>query len=398
MKHKIVIVLMFFFATNIFSQENKYLLSKQAYEKANYSEALSYLEKFITKYPKNKKALSLKNEILFKNRNYADAKKNILELNKNQNKDYYLLLARAWAGLNNKNAAIANLKLYMQTRHKKSEEIIKSYVEFDILTKNSEWVNIWKKDMYSRRERLLNNAIYAYSIKNYSEAQIYLNEYLNKYKQTANAYYINAKINFIKGNYKIASVDFKKAINLTSNNHKINLDYAICLINIGKNKKALQILNVIIKNDNTEIESYYHRANIFFIQNKLEDAQNDIEYYLQYYHRKENAIYLSAKIDYKYGNYLTAIPKFSSLIKQKPNNPDYFIARADSYIKTKTYHYAINDYSMALDLNPKMADVYFKKANAHLKLGETKQACVNWNYSYKLGNNQCTKFIYKYCK
>ena len=67
-------------------------------------------------------------------------------------------------------------------------------------------------------------------------------------------------------------------------------------------------------------------------------------------------------------------------------------------MKTETFRFAIYDYSMALDLNPRLSDVFFKKGNAHLKINEIKQACANWNYSYKLGNNQCTKLIYKYCK
>ena len=398
MKNTILILMFIFISINIFSQENKYLLSKIAYEKANYIESLSYLDMFVEKYPENKKALFLKIDVLFKTKKYDDAKTNILKLNKHKDKDYYLLLARAWAGLNKKKESIDNLKLYIQTRYKKSEAIIKSYKEFDILIKNSEWIGIWKKDIYSQRERLLNNAKYAFSIKNFSEANIYLDKYLLKYKKSAEAYFLNAEISAAKNEYKNALINYSKAIDLEENSNEINLAYAVCLIELKKGKKALQVLNKIIENDSTEINAFYQRAKLNLLINKLEKAQEDIDFYLKYYSENEKAIYLSAEIDFAANDFLSAIPKFGKLIKQNPAKEEYFIGRANSYMKTKTYKYAINDYSMALDLNPKLANVYFKKANAHKELGEIKEACASWNYSYKLGNNKCSKLIYKYCK
>jgi len=400
MKTKVIMIIIIVFFTNIimYSQKNKYLLSKIAYEKADFTKSFEHINNFIVEYPKNEKALSLKIDILFKLNNYTEVKENILLLNKYKNKDYYLLLSRAYAGLSNQKKTLENFKLYMKTRFKKSEAIIKSYKEFDILLKNKDWVNIWKKDMYSNREKLINNAEYAFNIKNYPEAEVYIDKYLLKYKKSEKAYYMKALINFKNKDYKNALKNYEKAINIESNSNKINLAYATCLIELKKTKKAFKTLNKIIETDSSEIDAFFQRAKLALITNNIENAQDDIDYYIQYYPENEGAIFLSAQIDFKAGDFLSAIPKYGKLIKQNPAKEEYFIGRANAYIKTETYRYAINDYSMALDLNPKLSKIYYKKANAHLKLGETKQACTNWNYSYKLGNNQCTKLIYRYCK
>ena len=201
-----------------------------------------------------------------------------------------------------------------------------------------------------------------------------------------------------KKNYKKALNNFERALNLKTDDNKVNLAYAACLIELKKTKKSLLILNKIIETDSTEIEAFYHRAKLAFLTNNLENAQNDINFYLQYYPDNENVNYLAAQIDFKAGDFLSAIPKYGKLIKINPAKEEYFIGRANAYMKTETYRYAIKDYSMALDLNPRLSEIYYQKANAHFKLGEKKQACTNWNYAYKYGNNQCTKLIYKYCK
>lgn len=78
--------------------------------------------------------------------------------------------------------------------------------------------------------------------------------------------------------------------------------------------------------------------------------------------------------------------------------PDYFIGRANSYMATKTYKYAIKDYSMALDLDPKNVDVYKKKAQAHKLAGEMKKACAEWSHAAKLGDIESQDNLKKYCR
>ena len=391
-------LVVFLLNTTVFSQTNKYLLSKIAYEKADYSKSLKHISTYMSGLSDDSKAILLKVDILFKLGIYKDIEENILRLTKHKNRDYYLLLSRTWAGLDNQKKSTEYLNLYMKTRYKKSEAVIKSYKEFDILIKNEEWVSLWQKDWYSKWEKMINNAEYAISIKSYSEAETILDELLLKYSRSYKAFYMRAIVWNEKKNYKKALKNFESALNLKKDDNIVNLAYSACLIELKKTKKALPILNKIIETDSTEIDAFYYRAKLSLLTNNLENAQEDIDFCLKYYPDSENINYLAAQIDFKAGDFLSAIPKYGKLIKTNPAKKEYFIGRANCYMKTETYRYAINDYSMALDLNPKLPEIYYQKANAHLKLGEKKQACTNWNYSYKLGNNQCTKLIYKYCK
>ncbi|MBN1251753.1 MAG: tetratricopeptide repeat protein [Bacteroidales bacterium] len=395
-KISILFLIIFYSVNSLNAQTDNYLLSKISYQKKDYPKSLEYINAYLNQYPNSENAILLNINILFQIKDYNKAIDNILKISRNN--DYYLMLARAFSGINNTSKAVENMDLYLKTRNKKSEAEIKSFKEFDILFKNEAWVNLWKKDWYQKKEKILNDAEYAYSLKNYDEAENIINELLDKYNKSYKAFYIRGLINFNKKNLKQALSDFESAINLNKKDINLNLDYALCLVELNKTKKAFEIYEDILKNDSTELKAFYGRAKLGLATNNLANAQSDIEYYLQYYPDNEDVNYLAAQIDFKAGDFLSAIPKFGKLIKINPAKEEYFIGRANCYMKTETYKYAIFDYSMALDLNPKLSEVYYQKANAHYKIGQIEQACANWNYSYRYGNTECTKLIYKHCK
>jgi predicted Zn-dependent protease len=150
--------------------------------------------------------------------------------------------------------------------------------------------------------------------------------------------------------------------------------------------------------DSLIISAWLLRAEINFELANDEDASTELSKYLQYYPDNTIAQYLNAQINARRGDLLNAIAEFGRLIKLNPANPDYFIGRADAYFKTKTYTYAIKDYAMALDLDPKNIEVYKMKAKAHQLAGDLKGACINWQHAVRLGDIESRGFLQKYCK
>ena len=69
----------------------------------------------------------------------------------------------------------------------------------------------------------------------------------------------------------------------------------------------------------------------------------------------------------------------------------------ESYINTSTWEFAISDYSMALDLDPRNAEVYFNKGFALLKTGNRDDACRDYRMALKYGNKKASAEINKNC-
>ena len=80
------------------------------------------------------------------------------------------------------------------------------------------------------------------------------------------------------------------------------------------------------------------------------------------------------------------------------SNPDFFIGRGKTYLSTRTYTYARNDFSMALDLDPGNPQTYLDKGIAELNLGNSKAACYAFKRAYDLGLYKAGEYLEKYCK
>ena len=96
--------------------------------------------------------------------------------------------------------------------------------------------------------------------------------------------------------------------------------------------------------------------------------------------------------------YIKALEYFNKNLEINTSKPEYFIARANTYLRTSTYKYAANDYSMALDLDPTNEQVYFNRGIARLKMGKIKDACYDWKQALKYGHPEAQEYLSKYCQ
>ena len=62
------------------------------------------------------------------------------------------------------------------------------------------------------------------------------------------------------------------------------------------------------------------------------------------------------------------------------------------------YEKAIDDFSMALDLNPKIAQTYLSRGIARLNTNDSEGACRDFNKSFSLGNRAAYEWIQKNCR
>jgi tetratricopeptide (TPR) repeat protein len=209
---------------------------------------------------------------------------------------------------------------------------------------------------------------------------------------------MKAQISASHDNYKDAFNYIDKAVSLSHNNEKYLKARAGIEYYLKKYNKALTDYNFVLQKDSLDLQVYFQRAQVYSALGLHDKALNDIEKYLLYYPEDETALLRYAKILTAGKDYLTAIRTYGKLIEKYPDKSEYLKLRADTYMKTHTYNYAIKDYSMALDLYPRDADIYYQKGMAHFHLKQMHEACAAWKRAQKYGNNKCDRLLYRYCK
>ena len=69
----------------------------------------------------------------------------------------------------------------------------------------------------------------------------------------------------------------------------------------------------------------------------------------------------------------------------------------NSYLLSKSWDYAAQDYSMSLDLAPGNPDTWLKKGIALVNSGKTEDACHDFRQALSLGSKRATEYISRYC-
>jgi tetratricopeptide (TPR) repeat protein len=398
---KILIILTLIFHGMAFngiqSQENSFLKAKAAFEKSEFKLASNLLGIHLEMYPKHQEARILRAKSNINISNFQEVLDDLTQLKVSGNFDILLLQARAYAGLGNTKQAVEKLNNYLNTGNKISDKIIKSFPEFNLMKNSAEWNDLWKKAAYSEKEKIFIDASYALTSGRLDEAADRFDTYLEKYKTNAEAYYLRAKLYYDKMEYKNALNYFESAINLNPS-AEYKLGKANTLLKLKKEKNALELYNSIIKEDSLAINAYLGRSQVQMLLRKNNEALQDISIFRKYYPENHEALFTESTIKNNSGDFLGAIGGFGILIKSDPSKPEYFIGRADAYTATKTYQYAIKDYSMALDLEPKNIDVYKKKARASRLSGDMKAACTDWGHAARLGDVESMGLLQRYCK
>ena len=71
--------------------------------------------------------------------------------------------------------------------------------------------------------------------------------------------------------------------------------------------------------------------------------------------------------------------------------------RANSYFVSKSWDWAIKDYSMSLDLSPANPDVWLNKGIALLNTNRVDDACHDLKKALSLGNKRASEYISRNC-
>ncbi len=191
-----------------------------------------------------------------------------------------------------------------------------------------------------------------------------------RYKETAENYFVFARVNENLGKLDEAAESYLKAI---EKNDKYN-DAAIRLADLYRNQKkynlATSYINRAIRQDANSIDAYFVRAAIYFDQLQYQSAINDVSTILGLKPNDAAIYFQRGKYYQAFTQYTNAILDFNKVISMQPENAKAYYERAYSYEQIMQYKEAIKDYEMLAKMSKYDVAAQELLANAKARLFE----------------------------
>jgi predicted Zn-dependent protease len=380
------------------SDEN-FLKGKAFHQIQKNDSALYYLSLSIESEKDNTKALYLRGLIYLSQNENEKALQDFLKCEETQKSMASFQLAKTYVRLGDIPNALMYLDMNLKSTNKISEKDIFMDNDFSSLELNEEWKKFWNNSNYfTGNDATLTEADYLIKTKKYAEAADLLSEELKGGYRKSPLYAKRAEVYFATNNYRLALSDITAAIDGDRRNAELYKKRADIEMMMGKYATAVEDYNLSLKYNPDQFGVYLKRAQAFSKNDNYEGAIYDILFYQKYFPDDAEAFYLAGNIHKEEGKYFDALKNYNECLKRDQSKAEYFLGRGESFMATRTYRYAYNDFSMTLDLDPENSYAYFLKGKAALQLGDKEGACFSFKKAYQYGYYEAQELIDKNCK
>jgi len=227
------------------------------------------------------------------------------------------------------------------------------------------------------------------------QALFLLDEIISRKWEVADAHHLKSILLYDKGDFQGS----KKEINLAIAIKKTKADYYNHRIKVLNELRDYELASLdvdkLIRLDSYNIDHYITKAELLFKTENFEEAQSLTASILEVLPDSPEVLYLSSKSSYMNQEYTQALKQINQAFEYK-SNKEYFELRGDIYLATKTYRFAIQDYSMYLDIDPRSGDIYTKKGLARFYAGDKKGAISDWQKAKRYGSYEAIQLLEKY--
>ncbi len=395
-------IILIFLATISFlgvSQEKNDLYFKaEAYEKqANYQEAVLFYNKFIELDSTQFNIYLKRADNYFQLSEFQQSLKDYKKAENLNAVEGTYGIARCYAMLGEKQKMFESLENHLKQKEKQSQASIKLDTVFEKYHETIEWKSLWMKDWYSQTEMTIFDAEYLMSKALYVDAIEILDAFLEKSKRNHYAFYLRAMASKALGNNKGSISDLTLALAISKKNDLYFFERANLYLLDKKFKKALEDYNSAIAFNSLRIDYYFNRMIAQYNLNEYDKALDDVNLYLKYYPVNDLANYYCGLIYFAQEDMHKALEYVNYALHTNTGNADYFLLRGNAYYLTSSYELADKDFSMVLDLNPKVAEAYFFRAMCRFELGNNDGACSDWEKAFNLHYIDADEYLRKHC-
>ncbi len=401
MQKKTILLLLFSFIFSFsYSQEeaNYYMQALADINFKRYENAEKILNNLISENNRDSKLYIALANCYYKQKKYVKSAELYKLAMKQKNKIASYHIAECYSQLYDADKAVEYLKIYLKSNDKKFKSEIKLNPNFLNIENSKAWINLWKTKHYSGYEKKLSDAKFSISKQDYAEAFDILDLLIIQNRKRHKAHELRGDLLLLTKEYKNAGESYAIASEIKKHNFNYKKKAANAFFLSKKYKKAYKFCISAISENPYDAETYLLKSKIEIKQKNFNNAESSINKFLKYYPDNGEALNLAGKISFKKNEYIDALEKYSSCLKNDTSKPEYFINRADVYTAVSMFDNAEKDLSMALDLNPKQPEVYYKRAIAKLKAHKTREACSDFKKAYNQGYYDASIYLMKYCK
>jgi len=306
-------------------------------------------------------------------------------------------LARIYALKGDAATAVYHLELCLGSEYRRSEKEIMLDPSFTPVENRQEWRQLWRKDIYSAVEKGIAEIEYSLSTGNISDAKALLTNLSGAYPGNEALAFQRAQVSLNEKKYPETLKTLDGLLANEPGNEKYLRLLALAQEASGNPAGASSTYTRLISSGTSVSELLLLRAESFRKTGETDKALADVEKFLDIYPGDKAALSRAGRLSAASGDNLKALTYFSENLRLHPNDAECYIDRANSYFVSKSWAFAVKDYSMALDLQPLNPDAWLNMGIVRLSMGNKDDACFDFRKAFGQGNKKAAEYLSKNC-
>ena len=246
----------------------------------------------------------------------------------------------------------------------------------------------------------------------------------------AEAYNNRGCIKFIQKDYTAAMVDLTKAITLNPDDAEVYRGRGFLKYSMEDFAGAITDYTKAIELNPDYADAYQNRGFAKFSLEDHDGAYADLTKAKTLNENEANKLFFEGYEKGCSNNYSESIADYTMAITLNPDHAEAYFCRGiakdelqdhkgaiDDFTvaitlreglgpyynrgiakaKLLDYNGAIADYTIAITMEPNDSNIYYSRGNAKYNIGQTTDACIDWQKAAELGNSAASEIIKKYC-
>ena len=302
------------------------------------------------------------------------------------------ILARAFALSGHTDTAIQYLEKHLKSRFKRPRHEILLDSAFASIEETADWKALWRQTWYSEAENLEFEVAYLRRSADYVAALEKIGEGISENPRWDEFYAEKGHILFLMGNYQDAIRAYSQAIQI-SGTAAYYQGRAEAFIQQEKYTEGIKDLERTLRLQPEKLNLYKRLSLLNQSAGNYPEATENILQYLEYFPASAEVHFICGEIYFEDRDYLKALGCFNRCLALDKGEARYFEARGKTYLNMDTYAYALKDFTMALDLDPYNARIWYMKGLCRLKLQNKDGARSDLEKAARYGSVEASQLL-----
>ena len=301
------------------------------------------------------------------------------------------LSASIYASFGNAAETVRHLERHLRSPYKLPYHSILLDDAFTPVEMSPEWKALWKGTWYTGEEELLQEIRYLAGSGEYLQALERIDSGLGEIPDQGDLYEARGDVLFEMGQFQASVQAYTLAMETGSTPVSRLYGRARAYIAQKKYDRAIADMEKAYRMEPEKLEMLMEIGKVYHRAGQPGKADNYLARYLDYFPDDAGARFLSGQICYESGKHLDALAQFNACLRLDKGDPRFFAARGKTYLATKTYRYALNDFGMALDLDPDDHETWYMKGLVRWNMNEREGAIRDWEQAARLGSFEAAR-------